>query len=43
MSDFEKFAKSEFGVGPMTLHRYSTATDSYINPTIIEERKLNAS
>ena len=41
MSDFEKFAKSEFGVGPMTLHRYSTATDSYINPTIIEERKLN--
>ena len=25
----------------MTLHRYSTATDSYINPTIIEERKLN--
>jgi len=41
MSDFEKFAKSEFGVGSMTLHRYSTATDSYINPTIIEERKLN--
>ena len=25
----------------MTLHRYSSATDSYINPTIIEERKLN--
>ena len=41
MSDFEKFAKSEFGVGSMTLHRYSAATDSYINPTIIEERKLN--
>ncbi|MCR5519392.1 MAG: ATP-dependent Clp protease proteolytic subunit [Bacteroidales bacterium] len=41
MSDFEKFAKSEFGVGSMTLHRYSSATDSYINPTIIEERKLN--
>ena len=41
MSDFEKFAKSEFGVGPMTLHRYSSATGSYINPTIIEERKLN--
>ena len=41
MSDFEKFAKSELGVGPMTLHRYSSAIDSYINPTIIEERKLN--
>lgn len=25
----------------MTLHRYSSALDSYINPTIIEERKLN--
>ena len=41
MSDFEKFAKSELGVGSMTLHRYSTAVDTYINPTIIEERKLN--
>ena len=25
----------------MTLHRYGAATDSYINPSIIEERKLN--
>ena len=25
----------------MTLHRYHSAVDSYINPTIIEERKLN--
>ena len=25
----------------MTLHRYESAVDSYINPTIIEERKLN--
>ncbi|MBP5566944.1 MAG: ATP-dependent Clp protease proteolytic subunit [Bacteroidales bacterium] len=41
MSDFEKFAKSELGVGAMTLHRYGAALDSYINPTIIEERKLN--
>ena len=41
MSDFEKFAKSELGVGAMTLHRYGSALDSYINPTIIEERKLN--
>ena len=41
MSDFEKFASSELGVGAMTLHRYGSAMDSYINPTIIEERKLN--
>ena len=25
----------------MTLHRYGSATDAYINPSIIEERKLN--
>ena len=25
----------------MTLHRYGNATDAYINPSIIEERKLN--
>ena len=25
----------------MTMHRYQSAVDSYINPTIIEERKLN--
>lgn len=25
----------------MTLHRYGNAVDSYINPSIIEERKLN--
>ena len=41
MSDFQKFARSEFGVGENTLHRYSTALDSYINPTIIEERRIN--
>ena len=29
------------GISSMTLHRYESAVDSYINPTIIEERKLN--
>ncbi len=28
-------------MGSMTLHRYASASDSYINPTIIEERRLN--
>ncbi|MBQ9310775.1 MAG: ATP-dependent Clp protease proteolytic subunit [Bacteroidales bacterium] len=40
-SDFEKFARSEFGVGSATLQRYGGWMDSYINPTIIEERRLN--
>ena len=36
MTDFEKFAVSQ-GVGSATLHRY----ENYVNPTILEERKLN--
>lgn len=39
MTDFEKFASLGMGISPMTLNRYSNA---YINPTIIEERRLNA-
>jgi len=38
---FEKFAGSKMGISSMTLHRYSSVYDAYINPTIIEERKLN--
>lgn len=40
-NEFQKFANQGCGIGTMTLHRYQTAVDSYINPTIIEERKLN--
>ena len=39
--EFERYARSEFGVSPMTMHRYSSVYDAYINPTIIEERRLN--
>lgn len=39
--DFQKYASSSMGISPMTLHRYGNAVDSYINPSIIEERKLN--
>ncbi|MCM1502738.1 MAG: ATP-dependent Clp endopeptidase proteolytic subunit ClpP [Bacteroidales bacterium] len=39
--EFDKFARSEYGVSSMTMHRYRSAYDAYINPTIIEERKLN--
>lgn len=40
MNDFDKYAKSE-GLSSLTLHDYRRSVNSYINPTIIEERKLN--
>ncbi|MBQ0043823.1 MAG: ATP-dependent Clp protease proteolytic subunit [Bacteroidales bacterium] len=39
-SEFEKYARSA-GISSLTLHDYRSTVDSYINPTIIEERKLN--
>jgi len=39
--EFNKYARLEHGVSSMTLHRYSSVMDGYINPTIVEERKLN--
>lgn len=41
MNEFEKFASRDRGINPLTLGRYSAAVDNYINPTIIEERKMN--
>lgn len=38
---FQKFANQGCGISSTTLNRYQAAVDSYINPTIIEERKLN--
>lgn len=40
-NDFEKFASLSGGISPMALHRYGEAVGAYINPTIIEERRLN--
>lgn len=40
--DFRRFAKDKHGVSSLTLHRYSSiVANSYISPTIIEERQLN--
>lgn len=39
--EFYKYATRHAGIGSMTLHRYTTAQDYYISPTIIEERQLN--
>lgn len=41
MTDFEKYASFTRGISSMTLNRYGQFVDSYINPSIIEERKMN--
>ena len=41
MNEFEKYASLDRGISSTTLGRYSSAVDKYINPTIIEERKMN--
>ena len=40
-NDFNKYANQGRGISSMTLHRYESVVDGYINPSIIEERKLN--
>ena len=40
-NEYQKFANQGCGISSTTLNRYQAAVDSYINPTIIEERKLN--
>ncbi|MFA5418313.1 MAG: ATP-dependent Clp endopeptidase proteolytic subunit ClpP [Bacteroidales bacterium] len=39
--EFKKYAVKHLGINSLTLDRYSSAYDSYISPTIIEERQLN--
>ena len=39
--EFDKYARLHCGISSMALHRYESAADAYINPTVIEERKLN--
>ena len=41
LSDFGKYAKSKHGIGSLMMHRYASVMESYISPTIIEERQLN--
>ena len=41
MNDFEKYASMDRGISPMTLGRYNAAVSSYINPSVIEERRMN--
>jgi ATP-dependent Clp protease, protease subunit len=39
--EFKKYATKHLGMSSMQLHRFQTFTNSYISPTIIEERQLN--
>lgn len=39
--DFNKFATGHLGISSLNLHRFTSVTNSYISPTIIEERQLN--
>jgi ATP-dependent Clp protease protease subunit len=39
--DFTRFATGKAGISSTYLHRYASVVNSYISPTIIEERQLN--
>ena len=40
-SEFQKYAVNHKGISSLSMHRYQSMHNSYINPTIIEERQLN--
>jgi ATP-dependent Clp protease protease subunit len=40
-NDFKKYATKHRGISSMTMFRITSAYNSYISPTIIEERQLN--
>jgi ATP-dependent Clp protease protease subunit len=39
--DFRKYATKHLGINGLALDKYASITNSYISPTIIEERQLN--
>ena len=39
--EFQKYATKHRGISSMVYHQYSSMINSYISPTIIEERQLN--
>ncbi|MCU4165282.1 ATP-dependent Clp endopeptidase proteolytic subunit ClpP [Carboxylicivirga caseinilyticus] len=39
--DFKKYATKHLGINSLVLDQYTSITNSYISPTIIEERQLN--
>ena len=41
MTDFENYAASGCGINRTALSKYGRTVDAYINPSIIEERRMN--
>ncbi|HPD95620.1 MAG: ATP-dependent Clp endopeptidase proteolytic subunit ClpP [Bacteroidales bacterium] len=41
MNEFEKYAIKHKGISSLSLHKFASIANSYISPTIIEERQLN--
>lgn len=39
--EFRKYARGHLGISSLKLHDYASQVESYISPTIIEERQLN--
>lgn len=39
--DFQKYATKHMGINSLVLDKYTSVNNSYISPTIIEERQLN--
>src|SRR5512145_26707 len=39
--DFNRFATGHMGISSTSMNRFTSVTNSYISPTIIEERQLN--
>jgi ATP-dependent Clp protease protease subunit len=40
-NEFYKYATKHRGISSTTMHKYTSAVNNYISPTIIEERQLN--
>lgn len=40
-NDFKKYATKHLGISSLSLHRVDSLYGAYINPSIIEERKMN--
>lgn len=40
-SEFEKYAVKHRGISSLALHRFSSVSAAYLNPSIIEERQMN--
>ncbi|MBQ9470731.1 MAG: ATP-dependent Clp protease proteolytic subunit, partial [Bacteroidales bacterium] len=41
MNEFDKYAVKHRGINSLTMHQFKSIVNSYISPTIIEERQLN--